>query len=102
MSKQLKDSYLVLGGDYFHIKGSVLAAETGKVELSEILSEVEIDLCKYVHLTDQLKNKIVEKGYDTISVKEIYDISILKTSPFVKGLMSMDIIQEKKTSYELK
>jgi hypothetical protein len=26
MSKQLKDSYLVLGGDYFHIKGSVLAS----------------------------------------------------------------------------
>ena len=34
MSKQMKDSYLVLGGDYFHIKGSVLASETGKVELS--------------------------------------------------------------------
>ena len=51
MSKQMKDSYLVLGGDYFHIKGSVLASETGNVQLSKLLSEVEFDLCKYVHFT---------------------------------------------------
>lgn len=58
MSKQMKDSYLVLGGDYFHIKGSILAAQTNNVRLSELLSEVEIDTCKYVHLAEQLKNKI--------------------------------------------
>ena len=40
MSKQMKDSYLVLGGDFFHIRGSVLAADTGEVRLSELLSEV--------------------------------------------------------------
>lgn len=51
MSKQMKDSYLVLGGDFFHIKGSVLASQTENVRLSELLSEVEVDLCKYVHLT---------------------------------------------------
>lgn len=38
MSKQMKDSYLVLGGDYFHIKGSVLAAEIKNVGLSKLLS----------------------------------------------------------------
>lgn len=54
----MKDSYLVLGGDYFHIKGSILAAQTNNVRLSELLSEVEIDTCKYVHLAEQLKNKI--------------------------------------------
>lgn len=60
MSKQMKDSYLVLGGDYFHIRGSVLASETNNVRLSEMLSEVEIDLCKYVHFAEQLKNKVLK------------------------------------------
>ena len=55
MSKQMKDSYLVLGGDYFHIRGSVLASETDNVELSELMSEAEIDLCKYVHKMEELK-----------------------------------------------
>lgn len=59
ISKQMKDSYLVLGGDYFHIKGSVLASETNNVKLSEFLSDIEIDLCKYVHFTEQLKNKVL-------------------------------------------
>lgn len=49
MSKQMKDSYLVLGGDYMHIQGSVLAAETNNVRLSELMSEAEIDLCKYAY-----------------------------------------------------
>lgn len=95
MSKQMKDSYLVLGGDYFHIKGSVLASETYNVRLSELLSEVEIDLCKYVHFTEQLKKKVLESGYDSINIKEIYKISILKTSPIVKGLMTVDFITNK-------
>lgn len=60
MSKQMKDSYLVLGGDYFHIRGSVLASETNNISLSEMLSEVEIDLCKYVHFAEQLKNKVLK------------------------------------------
>lgn len=60
MSKQMKDSYLVLGGDYFHIRGSVLASETNNVNLSEMLSEVEIDLCKYVHFAEKLKNKVLK------------------------------------------
>lgn len=97
MSKQMKDSYLVLGGDYFHIQGSVLASETNNVELSKLLSEVEIDLCKYVHLTEQLKSKIIESGYDKVEIKEIYNISVLKTSPVVKGLASMDIIKGETT-----
>lgn len=66
MSKQMKDSYLVLGGDYFHIKGSVLASETNNIQLSKLLSEVEIDLCKYVHFTELLKTKILNNGYDQV------------------------------------
>ena len=58
MSKQLKDSYLVLGGDFFHIKASVLASETNNVRLSQLMSEVEIDLCKSVHKPEELKKKI--------------------------------------------
>lgn len=69
MSKQMKDSYLVLGGDYFHIQGSVLASETNNVQLSKLLSEIEIDFCKYVHFTEQLKGKILSKGYDKVDIK---------------------------------
>lgn len=60
-----------------------------------MLSEVEIDLAKYIHLTDQLKTKIVEEGYQAVEVKELFNISLLKISPLVKGLMSMDIIQDR-------
>lgn len=66
MSKKMKDSYLVLAGDFFHIKGSVLAAETQSVQLSKMLSEVEINLSKYIHLTDGLRRKIMEEGYDKV------------------------------------
>jgi hypothetical protein len=92
MSKQIKDSYLVLGGDYFHIKGSVLAAETNNIELSRLLSELEIDFCKYVHLIERLKRKVLSEGYDKVSLQEIYNISILKIRPVCKGLSAMQLI----------
>lgn len=60
-----------------------------------MLSEVEIDLCKYVHFAEQLKNKVLKQGYDSIHIKEIYKISLLKTSPIVKGLMAVDMITNK-------
>jgi hypothetical protein len=69
MSKQIKDSYLVLSGDYFHIKGSVLAADTNNIELSRLLSELEIDFCKYVHLVEQLKKKVLTEGYHQVGIQ---------------------------------
>ena len=70
----------------------MLAAETYNVELSKLMAEVEIDLCKYVHLTENLRRKIIEEGYDKVEVNEIFNISLLKISPLVKGLKAMDII----------
>ena len=57
------------------------------------MSEVEIDLCKYIHKVEELKQKIEKEGYDNIGIKEIHDISILKTSPLVKGLQGFEIIE---------
>ena len=74
---------------------SVLASETQNVQLSKYLSEVEINLCKYIHLTDNLRTKIMNEGYDKIEINEIFNISLLKISPLVKGLMSMDLIRGK-------
>lgn len=46
-----------------------------------------------MHFTEQLKSKILSNGYDKVEIKEIYDISVLKTSPIVKGLLALDIIK---------
>lgn len=37
----------------------------------------------------------MSEGYDKIKVGEIFNISLLKVSPLVKGLMSMDLIRGK-------
>jgi hypothetical protein len=39
-----------------------------------------------------LKSKILTVGYDKVDIKEIYNISVLKTSPIVKGLLAVDIV----------
>lgn len=63
LRKVIKDKYLVLGGDYLHIRGSVLASEIGVLDLPHYLSGSEIALCKQVYLRDELRKKIEKEGY---------------------------------------
>ena len=54
-----------------------------------------MNLCKYIHLTDKMRATILNDGYDKIKVDEIFNMSLLKVDPLVKGLMSMDLIRGK-------
>lgn len=59
---------------------------------------MEINLCKYVYLKEQLKNKIDENGYNNVNVQEIYEINKNQAKQIAQGLMGIDIIKRRKAS----
>lgn len=65
---------------------SVLASETGSVELPHLLSDAEVALCKQVHLREELQDKIAREGYEAVTVKDTYEISRLRAALTVSAL----------------
>ncbi|CAD8138482.1 unnamed protein product [Paramecium pentaurelia] len=73
---KLSDKKLVLGGDFFHSKASVLSANIMKqVEVPLFLSMLEEEAAKGVFYEYDLFEKIKEKGASTIVPEEVYQLA---------------------------
>ena len=101
LRKIVKDKYLILAGDYLHIRGSVLASASGHLELPKTLAELEVALSKQAYHKEQLRRKVTEQGYEAVTVDEIHQISKLRAAKTVHALRGVALLRGDQPSEEL-